>query len=351
MSYSPLRQDRQAGAAPMAPSEVERLKKRFPEFIGQSESLLRVLQQIEQFAGADAPVLIQGESGTGKELVARALHRIGSRRHGPFVGENCAALAPAMLEAELFGHNRGAFTGAHTERAGLIESAHGGVLFLDEITETGVDLQSKLLRVLQEKEIRRVGSSQSRKVNFRLVSASQRNLERAVEAQQFREDLRYRIDVLRIQLPALRQRRQDIPLLCRTFLSRYYQRLGRRMPVISADAMTVLISSRWQGNIRELQNEMERLANQTGPRIHAEHLSPSLQKEGIPHPMALKLRAEVGTDLQKLEKIVLGGIVRDVLRETSGNKAQAARMLGIPKTTLYRRLDRYGVQRQHGQRD
>ena len=123
------------------------------------------------------------------------------------------------------------------------------------------------------------------------------------------------------------------------------------MPVISADAMTVLISSRWQGNIRELQNEMERLANQTGPRIHAEQLSPSLQKEGIPHPMALKLRAEVGTDLQKLEKIVLGGIVRDVLRETSGNKAQAARMLGIPKTTLYRRLDRYGVQRQHGQRD
>ena len=333
----------------LGPTEVKRLKKRFPEFIGQSESLLRVLQQIEQYAASDAPVLIQGESGTGKELVARALHRLGPRRHGPIVAENCAALAPAMLEGELFGHNRGAFTGAHSERAGLIESAHGGVLFLDEITETSLELQSKLLRVLQEKEIRRLGSNQSRKVDFRLICASHRNVESTVEAGLFREDLRYRIDVLRIQLPSLRHRRQDIPQLCRTFLGRYCQKIGRRIPTISADAMTVLISSRWQGNIRELQNEMERLANQMGPRIHADQLSESLQQEGIPHPMALKLRAEVGTDLQKLEKIVLGGVVKDVLRETSGNKAQAARLLGIPKTTLYRRLDRYGVRRQHGQ--
>lgn len=351
MTDQPTLQRVAGTAGPLGPSEVERLKKRFPEFIGQSDPLLRVLQQIEQYAGSDAPVLIQGESGTGKELVARALHRIGPRRQGPFVGENCAALAPAMLEGELFGHNRGAFTGAHAERAGLIESAHGGVLFLDEITETGMDLQSKLLRVLQEKEIRRVGSNQPRKVNFRLISASHRNLEGAVEARQFREDLKYRIDVLRIRLPSLRQRRQDIPLLCRTFLGRYCQRIGRRVPTISADAMTVLISSRWQGNIRELQNEMERIANQMGPRVRADQLSESLQQEGIPHPMALKLRAEVGTDLQKLEKIVLGGVVKDVLRETSGNKAQAARLLGIPKTTLYRRLDRYGVQRQHGQQD
>ena len=336
---------------PLGPSEVERLRKRFPEFIGHSESLLRVLQQIERLAAADAPVLIQGESGTGKELVARALHRIGSRRHGPFVSENCAALAPAMLEAELFGHDRGAFTGAHAERAGLIESSHGGILFLDEITETGSDLQTKLLRVLQEKEIRRVGSNRPRKIDFRLISASHRNIASAVESRRFREDLRYRIDVLRIELPPLRHRRQDIPLLCRTFLNRYCQRLGRKMPLLSADAMTVLISARWQGNIRELQNEMERLANQNRSRIQAEDLSETLQQEGIPHPMALKLRAEVGTDLRKLERIVLGGVVRDVLRETLGNKAKAARLLGIPKTTLYRRLDRYGVQRQHGHQD
>ncbi len=338
-------------STPLRPSEVERLKHRFPELIGHCEPFLRMLQQIERVASAEAPVLIQGESGTGKELVARAIHRLGPRRHGPFIGENCAAISPPILESELFGHDRGAFTGAHVERSGLIESAHGGILFLDEITETSVDLQSKLLRVLQEKEIRRVGSNQSRKVDFRLITASHRDISQEVEEKRFRDDLRYRIDVLRIQLPPLRQRRQDIPILCRALLNRYCRRLGKKMPTISADAMTVLISARWLGNIRELQNEMERLANQPHQRIQAEHLSDTLQQQGIPHPMALRIRAEVGTDLLKLEKVVLGGIVRDVLRETSGNKAQAARMLGIPKTTLYRRLDRYGVQRQHGIKD
>ena len=338
-------------STPLLPSEVERLKQRFPEFIGHSEPFYRMLQQIERVASAEAPLLILGESGTGKELVARAIHRLGPRRHGPFVGENCAAISPPILESELFGHDRGAFTGAHSERAGLIESAHGGILFLDEITETSGDLQSKLLRVLQEKEIRRVGGNRSRKIDFRLVTASHRNLAEEVEEKRFRDDLRYRIDVLRVQLPPLRQRRQDIPVLCRALLNRYCRRLGKKMPIISADAMTVLISAKWQGNIRELQNEMERLANQPYQKIQAEHLSNTLQEEGIPHPMALRLRAEVGTDLVKLEKIVLGGVVRDVLRETSGNKAQAARILGIPKTTLYRRLDRYGVQRQHGSKD
>jgi len=165
-------------STPLLPSEVERLKQRFPEFIGHSEPFYRMLQQIERVASAEAPLLILGESGTGKELVARAIHRLGPRRHGPFVGENCAAISPPILESELFGHDRGAFTGAHSERAGLIESAHGGILFLDEITETSGDLQSKLLRVLQEKEIRRVGGNRSRKIDFRLVTASHRNTRR-----------------------------------------------------------------------------------------------------------------------------------------------------------------------------
>ncbi|NCF99544.1 MAG: AAA domain-containing protein [Planctomycetia bacterium] len=329
-------------------SEKERLRRRFPEFIGNTETLFFLLQDLERISSSEAPVLIQGESGTGKELVARAIHRISPRRSGPFVGENCAAMAPHLLEDELFGHEKGAFTGARGERAGLVESSHGGILFLDEITETRSDFQSKLLRVIQEKEIRRLGSNRPRSVDFRLITATHRDPEQEVESGTFREDLRYRIDVLRLHLPPLRQRRQDIPLLCQFFLGIYCRRLKKPTPRISTDAMTVLIGARWRGNIRELQNEMERIANQSHVIIHADHLSPSLQQQGIPHPIALKLRAEVGTDLRKLEKIVLGGIVRDVLRETDGNKAQAARILGIPKTTLYRRLDRYGVLRSFG---
>ncbi len=323
------------------PSEVQRLHNRFPEFIGNSPPLIRMLQQLEKIASSDSTVLILGESGTGKELVGRAIHRLSPRRNGPFICENCAAISPALLDGELFGHTRGAFTGAISERAGLIESAEGGILLLDEIGEMEGPLQTKLLRVLQEREIRRVGSSQTKKVNFRLLAATHRDLEEEVENGRFRDDLRYRVDVLRVEVPTLRQRRQDIPTLSQYYLRGFCRKANRRSPTFSPDALSVLISSPWKGNVRELRNEMERLSAQGKERILADDLSESIRRNGLPHPIARRLRAELGTDLRRLEEIVLGGIVRDVLTETEGNKARAARILGIPKTTLYRRLARW----------
>ncbi len=325
--------------------EVQRLTTRMPEFIGNSPALIQLLQEVERIASSDGTVLILGESGTGKELVGRALHRLGSRRSGPFVRESCAAISPQLLDGELFGHSKGAFTGAAGERAGLIESAEGGVLFLDEIGEMESALQSKMLRVLQEREIRRVGSNRTRHVNFRLIAATHRDLEKEAEQGNFREDLRYRIDVLRIVVPALRQRRQDIPLLAQHFLRQHCRRLRRPSPSFSADALAVLMSAPWRGNIRELHNEMERIATSGKNKILAEDLSETLNKNRLSHPIARRLRAELGTNLRKVEEVVLGGIVRDVLTETEGNKAQAARILGIPKTTLYRRLERWRLLR------
>ncbi|MBT5738196.1 MAG: sigma-54-dependent Fis family transcriptional regulator [Planctomycetes bacterium] len=326
---------------PLNPAEIHRLQSRFPEFLGSSRPLIRLLQQIEKVISSDSTVLIHGESGTGKELVGRAIHRLSPRNSGPFICENCAAISPNLLDGELFGHDRGAFTGATSERAGLIESAEGGTLLLDEIGEMEAALQSKLLRVLQEREIRRVGSTRTRKVDFRLLAATHRDLEQEIQAGRFREDLRYRIDVLRVEIPPLRQRRQDIPLLCQNFLRSFCKKNSCPVPSFSADALTVLIGAPWKGNIRELRNEMERVSAAGKPRILVEDLSPSLHRASIPHPIARRLRAELGTDLRKLEEVVLGGIVRDVLTETDGNKAQAARILGIPKTTLYRRLERW----------
>jgi len=323
------------------PSEVQRLHNRFPEFVGNSPPLIRMLQQLEKIASSDSTVLILGESGTGKELVGRAIHRLSPRRNGPFISENCAAISPTLLDGELFGHARGAFTGATSERAGLIESAEGGILLLDEIGEMEGLLQTKLLRVLQEREIRRVGSSQTKKVDFRLLAATHRDLEEEVQQGRFRDDLRYRVDVLRIEVPTLRQRRQDIPTLSQYYLRGFCRKTNRRIPTFSPDALSVLISSPWKGNVRELRNEMERLSANGKERILAEDLSESLRRNGLPHPIARRLRAELGTDLRRLEEIILGGIVRDVLTETEGNKARAARILGIPKTTLYRRLARW----------
>ncbi|MGE4619861.1 MAG: sigma-54 dependent transcriptional regulator [Planctomycetota bacterium] len=345
MSQDLFSADTIASHPPMLPSEIQRLRRRFPEFLGQSAPMLAMLQQLEKVAASDAPLLIQGESGTGKELIAKAIHRIGLRRSGPFISENCAAISPSLLDGELFGHARGAFTGATNERAGLIESSHGGILFLDEVGEMPPDLQSKLLRVLQEREIRRIGSTQTKKVDFRLVAATHKDLEKETEEGRFRADLRYRIHVLHIEVPPLRHRREDIPFLCQYFLRSFCRRSGTKIPTFSPDALTILIGSQWKGNIRELRNEMERLSASGKERINGEDLSVALKRNGLPHPIAKRLRAELGTDLRKLEEVILGGIVRQVLNETEGNKARAARILGIPKTTLYRRMERWGVAR------
>jgi len=314
----------------------------FPELIGRSSALLRVLRLVERVAATRVSVLILGESGTGKELVGRAIHRL-SGRDGRFVSENCAAIADSLLEGELFGAERGAYTGAGSARAGLIEEADGGTLFLDEIAEMGGPLQSKLLRVLQEREVRRLGSSSSRPVDFRLVSATHRDIDLRVADGSFRADLLFRIDVVRVELPPLRERTGDVPLLAEHFLAGFAGAHGRPVPEMEPAAIEILERFPWPGNVRELRNEIERAFALSPGRIGPEALSPRLRQTAIPHPLSRQIRDQIGSDLDRLERVVCGGVVRDVLRETGGNKAEAARRLGIPKTNLYRRLERYGI--------
>src|SRR5659263_96930 len=240
-------------------SEIEKTAR--PEEIlyasGPMEDVVRTAGKVKDY---DATVLVTGESGTGKELVARLLHFGGRRKGKPFVAVNCGAIPETLLESELFGHRRGAFTEARSDRAGLIEEAGGGTLFLDEIGEFPLLLQTKLLRFLQEGEIRRLGDTETRKVNVRLVAATARDLEREVAGGRFREDLFYRLNVIRIHVPPLRERRDDIPLLAKHFLSHYCRKYGKPEMLLSADALAAMTAHEWRGNVRELRNLMERCA-------------------------------------------------------------------------------------------
>ncbi len=349
--FTQLRRVWRATAEPLGrprqqPSEVNTelrpISFEFPELIGSSSALQNVLRLIERIAATRVSVLILGESGTGKELVGRALHRL-SRRKGRFVSENCAAISDSLLEGELFGTEKGAYTGAHSARAGLIEESDGGTLFLDEIAEMGGSLQSKLLRVLQEREVRRLGSASPRPVDFRLVSATHRDIDRRVAEGQFRSDLLFRIDVVRIELPPLRERSGDVSLLAHHFLKGVARAHGGAVPPMEPATLEVLERFPWPGNVRELRNEIERAYALSPDRIGPESLSPRLRQTAIPHPLSRQIRDQIGSDLGHLERVVCGGVVRDVLLETGGNKAEAARRLGIPKTNLYRRLERYGI--------
>ena len=315
---------------------------RFPELLGQSPTLAHELQLVEKVAPTQVSVLILGESGTGKELIGKAIHRLSGRK-GRFISENCAAISDTLLEGELFGAERGSYTGAHTSRKGLIEEASGGTLFLDEIGEMGPALQSKLLRVLQEREVRRIGSTVVRPVDFRLVTATHRDLDQQVDAGAFRPDLLFRIDVVRIALPPLREREGDVTLLARHFLQEVANSHHRSAPEISDRALQYLEGFPWPGNVRELRNEIERAFALEPDRIDAADLSPRLRQITVPHPLTRQIRDQIGCALEHLERIICGGVVREVLRETGGNKAEAARRLGIPKTNLYRRLERYGI--------
>lgn len=330
--------------APGVQPQVSR-RTTFPEFIGESPALLEMLTVIEKVALSDAPVLVVGESGSGKELVGRALHRLSRRSSGPIICESCSAFSDSLLEAELFGHARGAFTGADIERPGLIESADGGTLFLDEVGEMGASLQSKLLRVLQERVVRRIGERESRKVDFRLVAATHRDLEEMVLKGQFRADLRFRLDVVRIEVPPLRARIDDIPMLVDRFLDALMLRDSVARPLLTEDAWRALEGWPWPGNVRELKNEVERWAALGLLEIDAGVLSQKMREHSLPHPITRRVRDEVGSNLRYLERVILGGIVQEVLRENNGNKARTARVLGIPKTTLYRRLDRWNLAR------
>ncbi len=318
--------------------EVERLRENmreiFPktELIGRSPAMKRVAELVEMVAPADATVLISGESGTGKEIVARAIHANSPRRNMPMVVIHCGALTETLLESELFGHERGAFTGAQFRRKGKFEVADGGTVFLDEISDISLRTQSDLLRVLQEKEVVRVGSAKPVKVDFRCIAATNRNLEDLVKAGSFRPDLYYRLHVFAIELPPLRERREDIPLLVDHFLRRFCENTNRPVPRISPPAIDILMAHNWPGNVRELENAVERA------------LVVGRNGEIGPGHFALGVRTEAPVNgprtLDEVERLH----IEKVVGECEGNLSRAARVLGIDRTTLYHKLKKYRVE-------
>jgi len=307
--------------------------------VGRSPKMLEVYRAIARVAPSTASVLITGASGTGKELVARAIHEHSKRAGKPFTPINCGSFPETILESELFGHEKGAFTGADNSRAGLFEATTGGTLFLDEISETSLSFQVKLLRVLQEQQVRRLGSNSFTPVDVRIVAATNKNLNSLLSSGQFREDLYYRISVVTIELPSLEERLEDIPLLAEHFLEQFNQR-NQRQVTISEDAIRRLSSLRWPGNVRELENLIERLAIFTATgQITAQEV----ERERTERAGAAKGSENSASTLGgKLEEIERQEILR-VLREAKGNKSLAARMLGIERKTLYEKARRLAI--------
>jgi two-component system response regulator HydG len=316
--------------------EQLRTRPGFGGLIGMSAKMERVYKMVEKVSQHDYPVLVLGESGTGKELVARSIHFSGARKDRPFVPVDCSALVPTLIESELFGYVKGAFTGAMQAKQGLMEAAHGGTLFLDEIGDMPVDLQAKLLRALQEREIKPVGSTDRRQIDVRIIAATNRDLESAIRTGGFRQDLYFRLNVVQIKLPPLRDRKSDIPLLVTSFLDKFVDENGPAR-TISDHAMRSLVAYDWPGNVRELENAIERaVALGSGPIVHVADLPTNLQ-----YPTSD--RAPQRDELLPLEELERRAIVR-TLRETGGDKLAAARMLGIGKTTLYRKLKQYRME-------
>jgi len=311
--------------------------------IGQSGNFLDILKLVRQVAPSQSTVLILGESGTGKELIARELHRLSARSAASFVSINCAALPETLLESELFGHVKGSFTGAFRDKPGLFQAAEGGTFFLDEVSETSPAIQVKLLRVLQEREVVPVGGSRPVKVDVRLISATNVDLFKAVEEGKFRRDLFYRLNVIQLELPPLRQRGQDILILADYFLNKYCRRQGKPAKVLSPEAREFLLSYRWPGNVRELENVMERaVVLSKGTAIEKNHLPADLFKKTsgtAPDPGLPPAERRPSASLKDEEK----QIILSVLQSCGGNKTQAAKKLGIHYATLYRKLKLYGI--------
>jgi two-component system response regulator HydG len=301
--------------------------------VGKSQAIRRVLEEIRMVAESDTTVLIRGESGTGKEVVARAIHATSLRRYMPIVVVNCGALAEGVLESELFGHEKGAFTGAHYRRKGKLEMADGGTLFLDEIGDIGLKTQVDLLRVLEEKKICRVGGNTYLPVDFRLITATNKNLEDMVSEGIFREDFYYRLNVYSISIPPLRQRSEDVPLLVEHFLRRFANSMNKPVPTVSKEAMSLLLSHDWPGNVRELQNAMERavLISQGG----------EIAPEALPFYSVQGRPAGSGKSLAEAESVH----ILKVLQESEWNISRAARLLQIDRVTLYNKMKRYGLRR------
>jgi DNA-binding NtrC family response regulator len=310
--------------------------------LGRSPAMIELYKEIARVAPTRSTVLIIGESGTGKELVARSIHHHSNRSSGPFVAINCGALTETLLEAELFGHVRGSFTGAVADRKGLWEAAEGGSLFLDEVGETSQAMQVKLLRALQEGEIRRVGSTNATRVDARVIAATNRNLENEVKSGTFREDLFYRLSVVTLRVPALTERRTDIPLLAYHFLRLALERHGRNHLEISEEAIKLLVAYDWPGNVRELESALEyAVLHARGNELAAEDLPPKLQTPRVRAAAKSPLSA-LFEDLPPLDELQRRYLLH-VLDAAQGNRTRAAEILGVDRRTLYRMAERYGI--------
>ncbi|NUQ46766.1 MAG: sigma-54-dependent Fis family transcriptional regulator [Phycisphaerae bacterium] len=299
--------------------------------VGESDAMRRVLTLIQHVAQTDATVLILGESGTGKELIARAIHANSHRRYCPIVPVNCGAFPENLLESELFGHEKGAFTSAHERRTGRLEMADGGTLFLDEVGAISAQMQIDLLRVLDSKEFTRIGGSRSIKVNFRVICATNEDLEKAVREGRFREDFFYRINVFTIEAPPLRARRGDIPLLARHFVRRFAAQMGKRITDISPEAVRILVDYDWPGNVRELANAIERAMVVGTP--------PMIRPADLPVRTQVKGTAGGGDSLEELERRHIAA----VLERTGGNVTETAEILKVDRVTVYNKIKKYGL--------
>ena len=324
--------------------EVQLLRRRLAalapgtDMIGSGPAMQRVFELVKKVAPANASVIITGESGTGKEVVARAIHSLSARKDKPFVALNCGAIPPTLIESELFGYERGAFTGADQRRMGNFDLAHNGTLFLDEIGELPLELQAKFLRVLEERKIRRLGGRGEVEVDVRVLCATNRDLKEEIRRGRFREDLYFRLHVFTIALPTLKERHEDIPILVHHFIEKYNAETGKRVQGVSPGALEVLRSYAWPGNIRELRNTVERaMILAEGDVIGEEHLPPDMMGT---RPEAATLRVPLGIPLDKVEKeYILASLQRN-----GGNKARTAELLGISEKTLYNKLNRYAAE-------
>jgi formate hydrogenlyase transcriptional activator len=314
---------------------------RFEEIIGQSSALMRTLEQVEIVAPTDSTVLIFGETGTGKELVARAIHNLSPRRSNPFIKLNCAAIPTGLLESELFGHEKGAFTGAIIQRIGRFELANRGTIFLDEIGDIPLELQPKLLRVLQEREFERLGSTRTVHTDARLIAATNANLAERVAAKRFRSDLYYRLNVFPIAVPALRQRSEDIPLLVQHFVEKYARRMKRRIDSIPSSAMKAMTEYHWPGNVRELENFIERSVILSD----ASELRPPLGELTQQRGLSATLSETKPTTRTEAEREHILRTLKDTKWMIGGPSGAAAR-LGMKRTTLHSLVKRLGIERE-----
>jgi two-component system, NtrC family, response regulator PilR len=320
-------------------------KYRFGEIIGKSSEMEEIFTLIKQIAPSKAGVLIMGESGTGKELIAKAIHYSSPRADKPFITINCTAIPENLLESEMFGHQKGSFTGAIANKAGLVEAAHTGTLFLDEIGEIPVSIQVKLLRFLQESEFRRVGGTDDKKIDVRIIAATNKKLEKEMELGNFREDLYYRLNVIRIKIPPLREREEDIPLLVNHFLKQFSAEQGKNITQVSSLAMRVLCNYSFPGNVRELENIVERCVTlEQSDQLTAENLPAKLVERSASTPATESEIPPDGIDLNRTLENTERKLITRALEMTEGNRSRAARLLGISFRSLRYRLLKLGME-------